>query len=113
MTPQKRDREPHPRKHSGQPPQGYNSMPTLAANCTKPTNGADNAVTVREDTPCPGTGKMSGPLFEERNWVLSKDYLAIEGKKEDATVARPPPKEEPKMGEQTSKPEGGKVWLGT
>ena len=45
---------------------------------------------------------MSGNLFEEGNWVLPKDYLAIEGKKEDATVAKPPPKEEHKTGEQTS-----------
>ena len=43
---------------------------------------------------------MSGNLFEERNWVLPKDYLATEDKKEDATVTKPPLKEEPKMGEQ-------------
>ena len=49
-----------------------------------------------------GTGKMSGNLFEERNWVLPKDYLATEDKKEDATVAKPPLKEESKMGELTS-----------
>ena len=59
-------------------------------------------MTVREDTPWPGAGKMSGNLFEERSWVLLKDFLAIESKKEDATVAKPSPKEEPKMGEQTS-----------
>ena len=34
--------------------------------------------------------------------MLPKDYLAIEGKKEDDTVAKPPPKEEQKMGEPTS-----------
>ena len=68
----------------------------------KPTNGADDVMTVREDTPWPSAGKMSGNLFEERNWVLPKDYLAIESKKEDATIAKPPPKEEPKTGEQTS-----------
>ena len=67
----------------------------------KPTNGADDTVTVREDTPWHSTGKRSWNLFEERNWVLPKDYSAIEGKKEDA-MAKPPPKEEPKMGEQTS-----------
>ena len=50
----------------------------------------------------PDTGKMSGNLFEERNWVLPKDYLTIEDKKEDATIAKPPPIEESKMGEQTS-----------
>ena len=45
---------------------------------------------------------MSGNLFEERYWVLPKDYLATEDKKKDATIAKPPLKEESKMGEQTS-----------
>ena len=76
--------------------------PLFSQTTPKPTYGANDTVTVREDIPWPGTGKMSGNLFEERNWVLAKDYLAIEGKKEDATVAKPPPKEEHKMGEQTS-----------
>ena len=76
--------------------------PPFLQTAPKPTNGADDVVTVREDTPWLGAGKMSGNLFEESNWVLPKDYLAIEGKKEDATVAKPPPKEEPKTGEQTS-----------
>ena len=57
---------------------------------------------MREDTPWPGAGKMSGNLFEERNWVLPKDYLATEDKKEDATIAKPLLKEESKMEEQTS-----------
>ena len=59
-------------------------------------------MTVREDTPWPSTGKMLDNLFEERNWVLPKDYLATEDKKEDATTAKPPLKEESKMGGQTS-----------
>ena len=58
-------------------------------------------MTVREDTPWPGTGKMLGNLFEERNWVLSKDYLATEDKKNDATITKLPLKES-KTGEQTS-----------
>ena len=45
---------------------------------------------------------MLGNLFEERNWVLPKDYLVIEDKEEDATIAKPPLKEESRMGEQTS-----------
>ena len=77
------------------------ACPPFLQTAPKPTNGADDTVTVREDTPWPSAGKMSGNLFEERNWVLPKDYLAIEGKKEE-TMAKPPPKEEPKMGEQTS-----------
>ena len=97
-------RGPHPRKGSGQPPWGYCDIPSLTTSCTKPTNSASLApVTVREDTPWPGTGKMLGNPFEERNWVLPKDYLAIEDKKEDATVAKPPLREEEsKTGEQTS-----------
>ena len=46
--------------------------------------------------------KKSGNLFEERNWVLPNDYLVMEDKKEDATIAKPPLKEESKMEEQTS-----------
>ena len=54
-------------------------------------NSASSApVTVREDTPWPGTGKMPGNLFEVKNWLLPKDYLVTENKKEDATVAKPP-----------------------
>ena len=77
--------------------------PPLLKTLPKPTNGASSApVTVREDTPWPGTGKMLSNLFEERNLVLPKDYLVTEDKKEDATMAKPPLKEESKMGEQTS-----------
>ena len=103
MTPQKRERGLHPRKSSGQPPPELPWCPPLPQATPKPTNGASSApVTVREDTPWPSTGKMLGNLFEERNWVLPKDYLATEDKKEDATIAKPPLKEESKMGEQTS-----------
>ena len=77
--------------------------PPLLQTAPKPTNGASSApMTVREDTPWYRTGKMSGNFFEKRNWVLPKDYLAIEDKKEDATIAKPPLIEESKMGEQTS-----------
>ena len=94
-TPKKRFRPATPRATMMHPP--------LPQSTLKPTNGASSApVTVREDTPWPGTGKMLGNLFEERNWVLRKDYLAIEDKKEDATVAKLPPIEESKMGQQTS-----------
>ena len=77
--------------------------PPLLQTAPRPTNGASAAsVTVREDTPWPGAGKMSGYLFVERNWMIRKEYLAIEDKKEDATIAKPPLIEESKMGEQTS-----------
>ena len=67
----------------------------------KPTSDAAAAsapAMVREDTPWPGTGRMSGNLLEERNWLLPKGYLAMEGEKEG--VAKPYPKEEGKEGEQ-------------
>ena len=92
----------HPLLQTAATPRATVVHPPFLQTIPKPTNGADDAVTVRGDTPWPGAGKMSGNLFEERNWVLPKDYLAIEGRKEDATVAKPPPKEEPKMEEQTS-----------
>ena len=94
-TPMKKFRPATPRATAMHPP--------LLQAPPKPTNSTSSApVTVREDTPWPGTGKVLGNLFEERNWVLPKDYLATEDKKEDATIAKPPLKEECKMGEQTS-----------
>ena len=59
---------------------------------------------MREDTPWPSTGKMSGNLFEDRNWLLPKNYLATENKNESVagvTSPRPPLKEEPKIDEQS------------
>ena len=77
--------------------------PPLPDALPKPTNNASSApVTVRKDTPWHGAGKMLGNLFEERNWVLPKDYLVTEDKKEDTTIAKPPLKENSKTGEQTS-----------
>ena len=77
--------------------------PPLSQATPRPTDGASSApVTVKEDTLWPCAGKMSGNLFEERNWVLPKDYLATKDKKEDGTIARTPLKEESKTGEQTS-----------
>ena len=94
-TPKKRFRSATPRATAMHPP--------LLQAIPKPTNNTSPApVTVREDTPWPGTGKMVGNLFEEINWVLPQDYLVIEDKKEDANVAKPPLKEESKMGEIAS-----------
>ena len=57
---------------------------------------------VRQDTPWPSAGNMSGNLFQDRNWLLLKDYLAIEKKEE---MAKPYPEEGNKMEEQDSKEE--------
>ena len=73
------------------PPKPKNSVPLLS-------------VPVREDTPWPGAGKMSGNLFKDRNWLLPKNYLATENKNENATGITSPKlslKEEPKIGEQS------------
>ena len=104
MTPQKKGRGATPKKRfRPATPRATTVHPPLLQTAPKPTNGASSApVTVSEGTPWPSAGKMLGNLFEERNWVLPKDYLAIENKKEDATIAKPPQKEESKMGEQTS-----------
>ena len=63
------------------------------------------SVPAREGTPWPGTGKVSGNLFEDRNWLLPQNYLASENKNENATgitSPRPPIKEEElKTNEQT------------
>ena len=79
----------------------------------KPASNAAVASTpmmVRQDTPWPSTGKMSGNLFQDRNWLLPKDYLATEEKEE---MAKPYPKEEDKMEEQDPKEEkcGWGAWM--
>ena len=71
----------------------------------KPTSNAaatSMPAIVRQDTPWPGAGTMSGNLFQDRNWFLPKDYLAT-GKKEE--MAKPYPKEEDKTEEQDPKGE--------
>ena len=50
---------------------------------------------VRVDTPWPGAGKMSGNLFDDRQWLLPKGYLAMQNKKENIDI--PSLKEEPKV----------------
>ena len=53
---------------------------------------------------------MAGNLFENRNWLLPKSYLAIEGKKEDITT--PSLKEEPKTEEHSTSPKEEKCSWG-
>ena len=77
----------------------------------KPKNDAPlPSIPVCESTPWPGTGKMSGNLFEDRNWLLPPNYLdnAKENKTENelkaaTNVTSPKPQikeEEFKTGEQ-------------
>ena len=72
------------------------------------------SVPAHESTPWPGTGKMSGNLFEDRNWLLPPHYLDNDNRNENKTETehknvtgiispRPPIKEEedPKTSEQS------------
>ena len=71
----------------------------------KPASNAAAAsmpMMVRQDTPWPSAGNMSGNMFQDRNWLLPKDYLATEEKEE---MAEPYQKEEHKMEEQYPKEE--------
>ena len=104
-TPKKRFRPATPRDAVMHPP--------LLQAPPKPSSSASSAP-VREDTPWPGAGKMSGNLFEGMNWLLPKDYLVTENKKEDTTIdtVKPPLKEESKMEEQACSQKEEKCDLG-
>ena len=55
--------------------------PPLPEAPPKPRNSAPlPSVPVREDTPWPGTGKMLGNLFEDRNWLLPKTIWPLKEK---------------------------------
>ena len=60
---------------------------------------------------------MSGNLFEDRKWLLPKNYLATKNRNENKTgITSPNPslKEEPKIGEQTIiSPKNREMWMGT
>ena len=84
------------------------TCPPLPQVPPKPSNKVPP--TVRADTPWPGAGKMSGNLFEERNWLLLKGYLAIENKKDD--IDTPSLKEEPKIEKQPDNPKEEKCGWG-
>ena len=80
-TTKKRKRATPKKKFRQATPRVAMTCPPLPQAPPKPSNSALPApVTVREDTPWPSAGKMSGNLFEERNWLLPKDYLVTENK---------------------------------
>ena len=76
----------------------------------KPKNDASDSIPVPvcKSTPWPGAGKMSGNLFEDRNWSLPPNYLSNENKsvsepKNTASITSPKPplkEEEPKANDQ-------------
>ena len=59
-------------------------------------------VPVCKSIPWPGTGRMSGNIFEDRHWLLPPNYLNNDSKNATGiTCPRPSIKEEPKIGEQS------------
>ena len=99
-TTEKRKRATPKKKFRPATPRATMMHPPLLQAPPKPSNSATSTpVMVREDTPWPSIGKMLGNHFEEINWLLSRDYLVTEDKKGDATIAKPPLKEESMMGE--------------
>ena len=103
---EKRKRATPKKKFRPAAPKPTAACPALPEAPPKPRNSVPlPSVPAREDTPWPATGKMLENLFEDRNWLLPKNYLAIENQNENATgITSPKPslKEEPKMGETIS-----------
>ena len=66
---------------------------------------------VCESTPWPGAGRMSGNLFEDRNWLLPPNYLNNDCK--NAANPKSSIKEEPKTSEQSPSPKYREMWMGT
>ena len=102
---EKRKRATPKKKFRPASPKPTTSCPPLPEAPSKPKNSTPlSSELVRENTPWPGTGRMSGKLFEDRNLLLPKNYLANENKSENAigtTSPRPPLKEELKVDEQS------------
>ena len=99
---QKRGRDPLPRKRfRPATPKPAAEYPPLLEAPPKPAP----SLPVRESTPWPGTGKMSGNLFDNRNWLIPQNYLPSKDRKENMmgiTSPEPPMKEnEPKINEQS------------
>ena len=93
VTPKKRFRPATPRATATCLP-----LPQVPPKSTNDAATTPAPAMVREDTPWPSAGKMSGNLFQDRNWLLLKGYLAMKGEKEG--VVKPYPKEEDKKREQ-------------
>ena len=94
-----------PKRFRPAAPKPTATCPPLPEAPPKPKNDMSDSrpVPVCESTPWPGTGKMSGNLFEDRNWLLLPNYLSNDNEnmtesepKNTASVTspRPPIKEE-------------------
>ena len=109
---EKRKRATPKKKFRPATPKITTMCPPLQEAPPKPKSSASSAP-VREDTPWPGAGKMSRNLFEDRNWLLPKNYLVTEKKKDtNAASMRPPLKEEPKAEQQAASPKVEKCGWG-
>ena len=65
-----------PKKFRPATPKPTAVHPPLSEALPKPKNDAPiPSIPVHKSTPWPGTGKMSGNLFEDRNWLLPPNYL--------------------------------------
>ena len=106
VTPKKRFRPATPRATVTSPP-----LPHAPPKPSSDAAAASAPAMVREDTPWPGTGKMSSNLFEERNWLLPKGYLATAGEKRGSSKTLP--KGRRQRGRTKSQSKRRKVWLGT
>ena len=95
---EKRKRAMPKKKFRPATPKPTAACPPLPEAPPKPKSDAPlPSVPAQESTPWPGAGKVSGNLFEDRNWLLPQNYLASENKNENATgitSPRPPIKEE-------------------
>ena len=106
VTPKKRFRPATPRATMTCPP-----LPQAPPKSTNDAATTPAPAMVREDTPWPGTGKMSGNLFQDRNWLLPKGYLAMEGEKEGMAKTLTKGRRQKERTRPQSKRR--KVWLGT
>ena len=50
-----------------------------------PDSRSPPSVPVHKSTPWPGAGKVSGNLFEDRNWLLPSNYLDSDNRNENQT----------------------------
>ena len=87
---------PKPGKAVVQPPVTASKVPEAPENKPSPLEKAQ----VSKSTPWPGAGRMSGNLFEDRNWFFPPNYLNNDHK--NAAIPKSPIKAEPKTGEQST-----------
>ena len=95
---------PKPGKAAVQLPATASKVPQAPENRLPPLEKAQ----VCKSTPWPGAERMSGNLFDDRNWLLPPNYLNNDCK--NAASPKSPIKEEPKT---VNQPECREMWMGT